>query len=455
MGGLSVLVVDDDRLSLATTTAQLRDHGFDARSARSAYAALERLGEDPVQVVLTDLRMPGMDGLELLQRIREDHPGVEVILMTAYASVETAVSAMRDGAADYLTKPFRFEELQVRLDRLGEVRQCRLQLRELKARVETRGEDYGIVGQAPEVRRALELIHLFSDHDAPVLVTGETGTGKELVARALHRAGSRSSRAFVALPCGAIPHELAESELFGHERGAFTGASGRRAGAFERAHRGTLLLDDIDDLPLPLGAKLLRALQEGVFTRVGGAADIKVDVRVVATTKVDLGEAARAGAFRPDLYYRLRGLEIQLPSLRQRGADILLLAERFLARAGREKGRSLSLSTEAAEALMDYPWPGNIRELKHMMGSASVLCPGERVRLEHLPRLPRAGGVRGGRNLYTLNLHGTDAVDMPELIRAIEQDLVEWALLQSGGKQTRASRMLGIPRTTLQHKIHR
>lgn len=309
---LRVLVVDDERLSRISMVCQLKDAFYEAEACESASVALSALARANWDVVVTDLRMPGMSGLELLAEIRRQYPAVDVIVITAYGSVETAVDAMRAGAADFLTKPFGFSELDFRLKKIAELRAARSEVSSLRALIDHSCK-CGLVGGSPAIVRVCERIRAFAGHDAPVLVTGETGTGKEMVARALHNESQRANKPFIAVGCGTIPRELAESELFGHEKGSFTGASQRRKGSFERADGGTLLLDDIDDLPLDLQVKLLRVLQEGTLTRVGGSEEIKVDVRVVATSKVDLEKAASAGKFRDDVFYRLRGLEIRLP----------------------------------------------------------------------------------------------------------------------------------------------
>ncbi len=454
---LRVLVVDDERLSRETTARQLRAAGYEAQACADGATAEAALEGGPWDVVLCDIRMPGMDGIELLRRTRRRHPDVDVLLMTAYGTVESAVEAMREGAADYLTKPFHFRELAHRLEKLRELRGARRQVENLRALVglDDGGEaSLGIVGADPAVALVRRRIQAFAGHDAPVLITGETGTGKEVVARALHEAGPRAGGPFVAVGCGAIPESLAESELFGHERGAFTGATARRKGAFERAHRGTLLLDDVDDLPLPLQAALLRVLQEGTFTRVGGAVEQRVDVRVVATTKVDLAALARAGRFRDDLYYRLRGLELRLPPLRERGEDVLLLARHFL----RLRDVRCGLTPGVAKILRRYPWPGNVRELRHAIDAAIVLCDGDGIREEFLPDfLLRSGAAERGAASEVVELHldGVERVALTELVEGVERQLFQWALVKAEGSQTRAAALLGLARTTFQSRLDR
>jgi len=454
---LRVLVVDDGRLVREATVRQLREAGFPAEAADNGYQALEQAATGHWDVVLSDLRMPGMDGLTLLRQLRAEHPQIDVIVMTAYGSVKTAVEAMQAGAADYLTKPFHFQELEHRLGTLSELRGYRRQVEDLRALLGSGEASHGIVGRSPAMLEVVKLVQIFAEHTLPVLITGETGTGKEVVARALHEAGPRRKAPFVAIPCGAIPTELAESELFGHEKGAFTGATSSRAGAFERANRGTLLLDDVDDLPLALQVKLLRALQEGTFTRVGGNREAQTDVRVVATTKVDLADAVARGRFRDDVFYRLRALEIRLPPLRDRGDDVLLLCQHYLRRRAVESGKaSPELHPEAAAALCRYAWLGNVRELRHAVESAMTFAGAGPIGAEHLPAFLRAGPPAvASDDVFTLHLDGRSSLNMPEVVRRFEDTILQWAMRKAGGQQSKASELLGLARTTLQSKLGR
>ena len=450
---MRVLIADDERISRVTTARQLQLEGMEVETAESAAAAIEILHQAPWDVLLTDLRMPGMDGMELLQRVRAHHPEVDVILMTAFGSVETAVQAMQLGAVDYLIKPFPFAELHARLQRIAAVRAVKDELARLRQLVEVDPRSDNLIGASPAMHQLRDRIGLFAAHDAPVLVTGETGTGKEVVARALHRASPRAQRPFVALACGAIPKDLAESELFGHERGAFTGALKRREGVFEQADGGTLLLDDIDDLPLDLQVKLLRVLQEGTLTRVGGSAEVHVQVRVVATSKLDLREAAERGQFRQDVYYRLRGLELRLPPLRDRGNDVLLLAQHFLRSLGRQpQGPTVLLSPAVSRLLLQHHWPGNVRELRRLLEAALVLCRGDELLPEHLPAELQESAPHAGRR-FSLHLDGAEELPMPKLVQDFEDALLDWAMAKAGGQQGRAAELLGIARTTLQSKL--
>lgn len=455
---LRVLVVDDERLSRLTTHRQLVADGYFATTVDSAFEALRQLETGEWDVVVSDVRMPTMDGLELLRNVKARFPDVDVILITAYGSVETAVTSMQEGAADYLTKPFRFPELAFRLQKLREIRATRKEINTLRAFLGSSDSYCGLVGHSPLMKNIFERIQTFADNAAPVLITGETGTGKELVARALHLQGGRARAPFVGLSCGSIPRELAESELFGHEKGAFTNAIHRRQGTFERAHGGTLLLDDVDDLPLEIQVKLLRVLQESKFVRVGGDEEISVDVRVVATTKRDLEQLVAGKLFRDDLFYRLRGLEIHLPPLKERGDDVLLLAQYFLnLLATREKSDPKRLSKESAGILRGYDWPGNVRELRRSMESAFVVCHGPVINLADLPEHLLHVDVKAGMfaPLFTLHMDRWNSVSFKEQVERFEESLIQWALTKAGGRQSQAAELLNLPRTTFQSKIAR
>jgi len=452
-----VLVVDDDRLTRKTLGRQLAEAGYETEGAEGGRQALELLARRAWDIVLSDVRMPDVDGIALLDAIASDHRDVDVILMTAFGSVEEAVRAMKAGAADFLTKPFHFDELEQRLQRLIELRGYRDEVRSLRALLDGVGPTAGLLGQSPQMRKLGQLIETYANHTAPVLVTGETGTGKELVARALHRGSARVRGPFVPVPCGAIPTDLAESELFGHEKGAYTGASQLHIGAFERANGGTLLLDDVDDLPLAMQVKLLRVLQEGTFHRVGGGSERRVDVRVVATTKIDLSVAIAEGRFRNDLYYRLRGLELALPPLRERGGDVLLLAQHFLRRFAQAAGREEPIPTpSAAEVLARYAWPGNVRELLHVMEAVVATCAGGSLAPEQLPAFLRgASSEPSASRVVSLDLAQRTSVPFTEVVHAVEDELIRWAMDRAGGQQTQAAELLGLARTTFQSKLHR
>lgn len=457
---LRVLVVDDERISRESTRQQLKAGGWVADAVASAFLALERLGEGRWDVVLTDLRMPGMDGLAFLKEIRRLHPRVEVLVMTAYGTVETAVEAMRDGAADYLTKPFRFAELELRLRRLQELIVSRGELGRLRALLDDGGASSlslrraGILGHAPGISRVGERLELCAGSSAPVLVTGETGTGKALVARAIHEQGPRRHEPFVVVACGALPHDQANAQLFGQEKGALAGAHAVQRGAFEEAGGGTVLLDEVGDLPLDAQVRVLRLLQDSTGRRVGGGETSSLPARLIATSKLDLAAQVAAGRFRDDLYYCLRGLEIAMPALRDRGDDLLLLAQHFLrvlALGGAEAPKTIGV--EVAAVLRRYPWPGNVRELRRVIESAITLAREPELQRVHLPDYLTAD--TSASRLFTLHLSEVQQVNLSELVVDFEDEVIAWAMRQAHGQQTGAAERLGVPRTTLQSKLGR
>ncbi|MCR4318051.1 MAG: sigma-54 dependent transcriptional regulator [Planctomycetes bacterium] len=451
MNDLSVLIVDDERVCRTTSRQKIENLGYDAHAAENGYEALELMTEKPFDVAIVDLRMPGMDGIELLKTIKNKSPRTDVIVMTAFGAVEDAVTAMRLGASDFLNKPFSFEILGVRLAKLAEQRLLRDELERAKRASLEPGDSRGIIGASEKMSRVREQVELFAHSELSVLIIGETGTGKEVVARAIASSGQRSVRPFVAVGCGAIPRDIAESELFGHERGSFTGAISQHRGVFERAHGGTLLIDDIDDLPLDLQSKLLRVIEEKKAARVGGSADIALDARVIATTKVDLHEASSRGRFRRDLYFRLKTLEIELPRLRDREGDVLLLATHFLSRIARAtEAATPAISEEAVVALRRHAWPGNVRELKGAMESAFVLSRGESIELRHLPASLRD---LAGNNIFQIHFEGLSEIDLHKELAAFERELIDWAMKKAGGRQIKAAELLGVPRTTFQSRF--
>jgi two-component system response regulator AtoC len=369
-----VLVVDDDPSARKVARANLSLEGFEVVVASGGQEALARLAESDPLAVVSDLQMPDMDGIALMERIRAVRPSLPVVLVTAHATVETAVEAMRKGALHYLTKPIRYDELALVLRHAVAHERQRRDVNRLRGELERASGFEEMVGSSPAMREVFSIVDQVADAGATVLLRGETGTGKELVARALHRRSSRRERAFVAVNCTAIPRELMESEFFGHERGAFTGAQARRVGRFEQADGATLFLDEVGDLDLGIQAKLLRVLQEQEITRVGGRDPIKVDVRIVAATNRDLEALVREGRFRDDLYYRLNVIPIRLPPLRERAADLPALMEHFLGSFARRYGRSPTPPPpDVAQAAQAYPWPGNVRELRNLCERAVLM----------------------------------------------------------------------------------
>jgi DNA-binding NtrC family response regulator len=437
-----ILVVDDEpRMAEAIATALARS-GHDCRTATSGREALEAFGARRADLVITDWRMPEMDGLALMREIHKIAPSVPVILITAFGDVPSAVAAMREGAFDYVTKPFDNDELRTIAARAIDL--SRLERENRSLREQSAGE---IVASSPAMKRVLELVDRVARSKAAVLIHGESGTGKELIAKRLHALSDRVSGPFVAVNCKAFADSVLESELFGHEKGAFTGAQGTRLGCFERAHGGTLFLDEIGEISGDFQAKLLRVLQEGEVLRVGGSSARKVDVRIVAATNRELRKEATEGRFREDLFFRLNVIPIELPPLSSRPEDVLPLARHFLARAAKERGRQLELSAEAEARLVAHPWPGNVREIENAIERASVLAKGEQIEPEDLlleagssaPRAPTEVG-RGS---------------LQEAMDAAAEQRIRTALIASGGRRAEAAAALGIDRTTLYRLMKR
>ncbi len=451
MSGERVYVVDDERLTRETLVEQLRDEGFDAFAFPNGWAVLEALEAEEADAVLTDLRMPSMDGAELYRRIEERWPDIPVIFMTAFATVASAVEAMRSGAADYLTKPLNSEELLIRLRRIIQHRRDTQEIRRLRAESARRGAFGQLIYRSDAmgavVRRALTV----ADTDLTVLIQGETGTGKEILARSLHAHSGRAPGPFVAVNCGGLNPNLVESELFGHEAGAFTGATRMRKGRIESAIGGTLFIDEVDDLTQVNQLRILRFLQERTFERVGSSRTLEADVRVLCATKCNLEDMVRQGAFREDLYYRIAAVVITLPPLRDRRDDILPLAELFLAARLEASGApGLTFGPEAMRALLAHDWPGNVRELRHAVEHAAAFAEGGVIEPRHLP--DRMRGAEGQGKVH-LDLPSEGAVSMPGVLSECEGELLAWALERAGGNQVRAAELLGIPRTTLRSRL--
>jgi DNA-binding NtrC family response regulator len=432
----TVLIVDDDAAMREALSEAARDLGYDAQSVASGREAMDFLAAHSVDAVLLDLRMPGMDGLEVLSRIRSRPNPPPVTVLTAHATAANTIEAMRLGAFDHLTKPIGRDDVARALRRM------------LAARAEPReprayADQDGLIGSSEPMRAVQKTIGMLADSDATVLIWGETGTGKELVARAIHEHGHRRGKPFVPVNCAAIPRELLESELFGHVRGAFTGAVSDRKGAFREAEHGTLFLDEIGDMDVAMQAKILRALQERVVTPVGGK-PVPVDVRVIAATHRDLNQRVREGAFREDLFYRLHVVPMQLPPLRERIADIVPLAEHFLAR---EIGGK-RLGPDAAARLIRHAWPGNVRELKNAMERAAALARGDVVGASDLDFIDETRAATGGA------IEWPDE-DLPSATARLEEMLIRRALTKSAGNRAEAARLLGIHRQLLYAKMKR
>ena len=440
-----VLVVDDERTQLEFVGGFLRKAGLEVVLMESAAGALERFRKEPFDLVLTDQRMPEMSGVDVLKQCRRVDPEVAVIIMTAYGSIETAVSAMKEGATDYLTKPLNLEELLLRIERVKRSHQLVRENTLLRELLQERHRIEGIIGESGQMQEVLDLVRRVAPSDATVLLRGESGTGKELIAKAIHYASARRNGPLVKVNCAALPETLLESELFGHEKGAFTGAFAMRKGRFEIADGGTLFLDEIGDLPAHLQAKLLRVLQEREFERVGSNRAITTDVRIITATHGDLEQLMREGSFREDLYYRLNVVTIILPPLRERRQDLPALIEHFLRKFAEKNGKTiLGFSREARDALLRYDYPGNVRELENLVERAIVLTRDDVVSLGELPLTIKE--TRPGAD---------DQTNLSAVVEGMERRMIVEALDAAGGIQTKAADNLGISERALRYKLRK
>jgi len=447
-----VLVVEDKESLRTMLRKTLEERGYEVEEAADAYEARRRLANRRFLVVLTDLRLPAGSGLDVLAAARDADPQTPVIVMTAFGTVEEAVRAMKGGAADFLTKPVDTDHLLLLLERAVERRRLLTEYVLLKEEYQRRFDLPRVLGESPALKESLLAIQRAAATDATVLILGESGTGKELLARALHQLSDRARRPFVAINCAAIPEALLENELFGHEKGAFTGASARKIGKAELAHTGTLFLDEIADLPPSLQAKILRLVQEKQFERVGGVETLTIDVRLVAATNRDLREAVARKEFREDLFFRLSVFPVEVPPLRRRRGDVLPLAEAFLERFGREMGRrGLRLGEAARSALTAHGWPGNVRELQNCLERAVILCPGQEILPEHLRLEPAAPD--GPRLGDVIDLTGSLAEACRRATAAAEAEAIRLALEEAGGDRAIAAQRLGISVSTLGRRL--
>ena len=442
----TILVVDDEPEMRALLRDVLQERGHQVTLAENGREALKRLGEGDYGVVLSDLRMRGMEGIELLTEIKRGYPDTNVILMTAFGSVETAVEAMKEGAYDYLVKPVKTDELIRVTERAVREAALRREVNRLRREVHKEYSFHQILGKSKAMHEVFELIRRVADSPTNVLITGESGTGKELVAKAIHYNSDRREGPFVPVNCAAIPETLLESELFGHMKGAFTDAKADKRGLFEEAQKGTLLLDEISELPLMLQAKLLRVIQEREVRRVGSTRVVPVDVRIIAAPNLMLAEEVKAKRFREDLFYRLNVIEIRLPPLRERKEDIPLLVEAFLRKCAEASHKEVRGMTESALAmLIDSPWPGNVRELENVIERAVTLARGEKIVPEDLP--PAIRGARGERRVMD------EAAERTLPLQEVEKEYILRILEKTGGNKYQAAQMLGIDRKTLYRKL--
>ncbi|WP_020674946.1 sigma-54-dependent transcriptional regulator [Geopsychrobacter electrodiphilus] len=437
-----ILVVDDEHLIRWSLEQSLKKQGYEVSTAGSGEEALRLVQEETPDLVLLDIQLPGMNGMEVLEKIKELEEDVIVIMVTALGVLETAVKAMRLGAYDYINKPFNLDELAIVIKKALETHELRLEVAQLRAVQPKRFSISSIIGASSDLQHVLSMVRKIALSDAgTVLIQGESGTGKELIAKAIHYEGARADKPFMAINCAAVPETLLESELMGHEKGAFTDAKSQKKGLFEMAHGGTVFLDEIGDMPMAIQAKLLRVLEDRTFRRVGGVRDIHVDIRIVSATNCNLLEAIEAKDFRSDLYYRLQVIPIFLPPLRERRDDILLLARHFISGFNREFGKDVKrISPEAEAVLIKYDWPGNIRELRNVIERAVILENDETMELSHLPRevvsrsLPAGDG---GPLIFNLPTEGIDIED-------VERELIKQALESSDGNQSKAAKKLNL-----------
>ena len=440
-----ILIVDDDQGTLASLSRAFALEGYTALTAPSAARALEKLDEEAVDAILSDVVMPEMDGLEFLSRVRAKAPEVPVILMSGQASVETAVKATRLGALDFVEKPVGLERLLLTLRNALRLDRLQRENRELQTYWR---DELALIGESPGLRSLRALVERAAPSDVPILILGENGTGKELVARAVHDLSPRSAQPFVKMNCAAIPADLVESELFGHEKGAFSGAIGQRRGRFEQADGGTLFLDEIGDMPAAMQAKLLRVLQDGEITRVGGTGEIKVDVRLISATNQDLDALLREGRFRQDLYYRISTVVARVPPLRERASDVPALAEHFVQAASRRNHwKPRRLAADAVDLLSQQSWKGNVRELRNVVERALILSSSDPLEAADVrAALPSAPAARS----ETVPADGT----LRDLGEAYEREVIRERLRRSGGHVTNAARSLGLERSHLYKKCN-
>ena len=444
---IKILVVDDDTTHRLMLKATLAAEGYGITEAGDGERAVEKIKQEFFDLVMLDLKMPKMGGLEALKRLKEINPEIPVLIMTAYASVQTAVDALKHGAFDYLIKPLDMEEVKLMLIKTLDYHKLKKENRSLKKRLSKTFGFSEIVGNSKKMHELFEVLSLAAPSDTTILILGESGTGKELIANAIHQNSSRADKPFIKVNCAALPENLLESELFGHEKGAFTGAHTRRLGRFEQAHGGTLFLDEIGDMSLLTQAKILRVLQEGEFERVGGEKTVKVDVRIIAATNKDLEEEVKNNNFRLDLFYRLSVVPVNVPPLRERKEDIPLLVEHFIQKyAEKNRQHIRKISPRVMDLFMRYAWPGNIRELENVIQRAVILCKEETLMPEVLP--PAFNNLTG--DAPQGNVEGLVGLSIKE----VERELILRTLEQTRHNITRTAEILGITRRGLQYKLH-
>ena len=452
-----LLLVEDEAPLREAIALQLMDHGYQVEQADSGEAALARLADFAFDIIISDLRLPGMDGSAVVEAAVGRYPEIVAIVVTGYGTVKDAVAAIKRGASDFVSKPFQIDELLHVLDTALEQRRLKSENAYLRAQLDERYRFEGIVGKSRPMKKLFQLLETIAPTSSTILITGETGTGKEVVARAIHHNSPRRVHRFVALNCSAIPETLLEAELFGHVRGAFTGAVGNRQGRLEQAHKGTLFLDEVGTMSQGVQMKLLRVLQEREFERVGDSHTTKIDVRVIAATNSDLNRLVSEGQFREDLFYRLNVIPVQLPPLRDRKEDIPLLAlhflEKFCEAAGLPSRGSLTVSQEAMRQLMGYQWPGNVRQLENAIERAVAFSAG-RSQIDPLDLPSEMQNVEGSSLAPAVTLPDA-GIDLALFVAGIERELIQRSLERTGGNKGQAARLLNLKRTTLVEKLKR
>lgn len=448
-----VLIVDDEKLMRISLESQLKKEGYSVKSVDNALDGLKMVKSEEYDVVVTDLRLSGMSGIDFLKEIKKHNQEIIVVIMTAYGTLESAVSAIKEGAYDYIAKPFSTDELIIKLQRALYYKNTTAEVNRLRREIQSEFEFGNIIGKSEAMKKVLETVKSVSEREATVLIRGESGTGKEKIAGAIHYHSMRRNGPFIRVSCAALNREILESELFGHEKGAFTGAVKTRRGRFELANGGSIFLDDVDDIPLDMQVKLLRVLQERTFERVGGEETLSVDVRIICATKKDLLEHVKEGCFREDLFYRLNVVPINIPPLRERKEDIPLLINYFLKKFVSQYEDALpDVSQEVIDVLLAYNWPGNVRELENVIEHTLAFSKSKGISIETLPEyLRRIDNIC--TDLLSMDLSNKQEINLQDALTEVEKKLIQWAHQKTNGNQVKMAEILGIPRTTLRNRL--
>ncbi len=447
-----ILIVDDEKLMRISLESQLKKEGYNVKSVDNALDGLKMVKSEEYDIVVTDLRLSGMSGMDFLKEIKKHNQEIIVVIMTAYGTLESAVSAIKEGAYDYISKPFSTDELIIKLQRALYYKNTTAEVNRLRREIQSEFEFSNIIGKSEAMKKVLETVKSVSDRDATVLIRGESGTGKEKIAGAIHYHSMRRNGPFIRVSCAALNREILESELFGHEKGAFTGAVKTRRGRFELAAGGSIFLDDVDDIPLDMQVKLLRVIQERTFERVGGEETLSVDVRIICATKKDLLEHVKEGYFREDLFYRLNVVPINIPPLRERKEDIPLLINYFLKKFVSQYEDALpDVSREVMDILLAYNWPGNVRELENVIEHAVAFSKSKGISIETLPEYLRRVDIR--TDLLSMDLSNKQEINLQDALTEVEKRLIQWAHQKTNGNQVKMAEILGIPRTTLRNRL--